>query len=150
MRNHFEDLNLIYTGLVLGIILLVVAMVSEKRNIKKHFVFTYCHFATHILFISGLAGMFMHETFLIGWFLLLLLVAYLIYRQAIKMHSFYLLLLICLYLYIALGYLVITILDKAGGVDLIYFGLMYFIISAIGLVRLLIGINHKMKVHDSL
>ncbi len=149
-ENRFEDLNLIYTGLALGIFLLVLVLISEKRNIKKHFAFTYCHFAIHILFISGLAGMFMHETFLFGWFGLLLLIAYLIYRQAIKMHSFYFLLLICLYLYIALGYLVMTILDKTGGVDLIYFGLMYFILSAIGLVRLLILINHKMKVDDSL
>jgi hypothetical protein len=151
-ENSFDDMRLIYTGLVLGTILLLAAKASEKWNIKKHFEFTFNNFGTHILFISGLAGLFMYQQFFILWFILLLLIAYYIYLQAMKKHSFYFLLLVTLYIYIALSYVAITILDKmsVGGMTSIYLGLLYFILSAICLVRLLIVFNHKMKVHDRL
>ena len=151
-ENSFDDRRLIYTGLFLGIILLLAAMASEKRNIKKHFEFTYNNFGTHILFISGLAGLFLHEQFFILWFLFLLLIAFYIYRQAMKKNSFYFLLLVSLYTYIALSYVIIRILDKIGFADMnsIYLGLLYFIFSAIALVRILIVFNRKMKANDSL
>ena len=146
-ENDFEDKRIIYTGLVLGTILLLAALASEKRNIKKHFEFTYNNFGTHILFISGLAGLFMHQQFYFLWFLLLLGIAYYIYLLAMKKRSFYFLLLVTLYLYIALSYVVIMNLDKMGsdGWDLVYLGFFYFILSAIALVRILIIFNHKMK-----
>ena len=150
--NSFDDMKLIYTGLVLGIILLLAALASEKKNIKKHFEFTYSNFGTHILFISGLAGLFMNQTFFILWFIFLLLIACYIYLHAMKKNSFYFLLLVSLYTYIALSYVIIRILDNMGvaEINFIYLGLLYFILSAIALVRLLIIFNRKMKAHDSL
>jgi len=150
-EKNFDDQRLIYTGLVLGIILLLAAMASEKRNIKKHFEFTYNNFGTHILFIAGLAGLFLYQFFII-WFVFLLLIAYYIYRQAMKKNSFYFLLLVALYTYVALSYVIIRILDKMGvyNMNSIYLGLLYFILSAIALVRILIVFNRKMKANDSL
>jgi len=150
-ENNFDDQRLIYTGLVLGIILLLAALASEKRNIKKHFEFTYNNFGTHILFIAGLAGLFLYQLFII-WFVFLLLIAYYIYRQAMKKNSFYFLLLVALYTYVALSYVIIRILDKMGvyNMNSIYLGLLYFILSAIALVRILIVFNRKMKANDSL
>jgi Predicted membrane protein (DUF2157) len=151
-ENRFDDMRLIYTGLFLGTILLLAALVSEKRNVKKHFAFTYNNFGTHILFISGLAGLFMHQPFYIGWFILLLGIAYFIYLLAMKKQSFYFLLLVTGYLYIALGYVVIMILNNmsVGEMNSIYLGLLYFILSAIAMLRILIVFNRKMKAHDSL
>ena len=151
-ENSFDDMSLIYIGLVLGIILLLAAQASEKKNIKKHFDFTYSNFGTHILFISGLAGLFMNQTFFILWFIFLLLIACYIYLHAMKKNSFYFLLLVSLYTYIALSYVIIRILDRMGIVEMsfVYLGLLYFILSAIALVRLLIIFNRKMKTHDSL
>ena len=151
-ENPFDNMRLIYTGLVLGTILLIAALASEKRNIKKHFAFTYNNFSTHILFISCLAGLFMHQRFYILWFILLLGIAYFIYRQAVKKQSFYFLLLVTLYLYIGLSDVVISILERMDpyGTGSIYLGFMYFILSAIALVRLLTKLNRKMKPHDSL
>lgn len=151
-ENSFDDMRLIYTGLFLGMFLLLAALASEKRNFKKHFEFTYNNFGTHILFISGLAGLFVSQRFFILWFVFLLLIGYYIYRQAMKKNSFYFLLLVTLYIYIALSYVVITILDKIGtrDMDAIYIGLLYFIVSAIALVRTLIAVNRKMKTHDRL
>jgi hypothetical protein len=150
-ENDFDNMRIIYTGLVLGTILLFAALTSEKRNIKKHFEFTYSNFGTHILFISSLAGLFMHQPFYFLWLLLLLGIAYIIYQQAMKKRSFYFLLLVTLYLYIALSYVVIMMLDGmvVGGMTSIYLGFLYFILSAIALIRLLIVFNRKMKPHDS-
>ena len=151
-ENNFDDMKLIYTGVFLGIILILAALAGEKRNIKKHFAFTYNNFGTHILFISGLAGLFISQRFFILWFVFLLLTGYYIYRQAMKKNSFYFLLLVTLYTYVALSYVVITVLEKTGArdMDAIYIGLLYFILSAIALVRILIAVNRKIKVHDSL
>jgi hypothetical protein len=151
-ENNFDDTRLVYTGLVLGVVLLLAGLASEKKDIKRHFEFTYNNFGTHILFISALAGLFMHQSFYVLWFVLLLGIAYYIYRQAMKKKSFYFLLLVILYLYIALSYVVMVILEGVSGVDisLIYLGLIYFIVSAIALARLLIVLNRKMKPHDSL
>ncbi len=150
--NNFDDNRLSYTGLLLGVILLVTALISEKKNLKKHFAFTYNNFGTHILFISGLAILFINQDSLIFWFLLLLVIAWFIYRRAIKKNSFYFFLLATLYTYIAISYVIVHLLDKGGiyNMGIIYAELLYFILSAIGLIRLLMTMNRKMKAHDSL
>ncbi len=151
-ENSFVDTRIIYTGLALGTILSLAALASDKRNFKKHFAFTYNNFSTHILFISGLSGLFLHQPFYILWLLPLLGIAYYVYRQAMKKESFYFLLLVTIYLYVGLSYVVISILERLDrfGMGSIYLGFLYFILSAIALVRLLIKLNHKMKPHDSL
>ena len=143
--GHFEEMKLVYTGLVLGAILFLAAWLSEKKNIKKHFAFTYRNFGTHILFVSGLAGLFMSERLYFLWFLLLIGIAFFVYRQAMKDLSFYFFLLVALYTYIALSYVITNSLDimRAGGG--IYLVILYYIASAIGLVRILMFVNHKMK-----
>jgi glucan phosphoethanolaminetransferase (alkaline phosphatase superfamily) len=153
--NDFDSARLIYTGLALGLILVLAGLAGEKRGFKKHFTFTYTNFGANILFISGLAGLFRHERFYIGWFLLLLIIGYYFYRRATRQHSFYFLLLVILYTYIALSYVVLMILDgmeryTSGGIGVIYLGFIWFILSAIGVVRLLITLNRKMKTNDSI
>ncbi|HEY1870660.1 MAG TPA: DUF2157 domain-containing protein [Chitinophagaceae bacterium] len=147
--NYFEDSRLIYAGLALGILLLLAAAISEKRNIKKHFEFTYRNFGTHIIFIATLAGMFTNERFYLSWFLLLLAIAVFVYSEAMKKNSFYFLLLSLLYTYLGLSWVVIQILYRISLSDgVIMLGCLYFILSAIGLIRLLMVFNHKMKAND--
>lgn len=151
-ENDFSSGRLIYTGLALGVLLVLMGLLSERRNIKNHFEFTYTNFGTHILFVSGLAGLFVFDNIYPLWFLLLLGMAWYFYRQAMKKRSFYFLLIITLYMYIALSYMVIRLLMLMRNADLapIYLGLLYFILSAIGLIRVLIKLNKKVKAHDSL
>ncbi len=143
--DRFEELKLVYTGLALGLILFLAARLSEKKNIKKHFAFTYRNFGTHILFISCLAGMSMSDRLYFLWFLVLLCIAVIVYRQAMKNKSFYFFLLVALYTYIGLSDVVTSNLDIIGLGGGIYMAIIYFIASAIGLVRLLMVVNHKMK-----
>ena len=150
--NDFESVRLIYTGFLIGTILLLTGLASEKKNIKKHFGFTYTNFGINILFISTLAGLFLHQSYYMLWFLLLLGIAYYIYRLAMKKESFYFLLLVTLYSYIGLSYVVVMALSGMQGSDMaaLYLGFLYFILSAIAVVRILMVVNRKMKTNDSI
>jgi hypothetical protein len=147
-----DHARLIYTGLALGVLLVLAGLTSVRRNFKQHFAFTYTNFGIHILFVAGLSGLFSFDPVYILWFILLLGIAYYFYRYAVKQGSFYFLLVTMLYAYIALSYVICTLLAGMSFRDLtpIVLGLIYFIVSAIGVVRILIALNHKMKAHDSL
>lgn len=149
--NNFDDKRLIYTGLALGAGLVFAGLASQYRNFKKHFDFTYFNFGIHLAFIAGLAGLFDFDSIYLPWFLVLAGIAWYFYRLALKRNSFYFLLIIALYMYIALSYVVVRILENIhGDMGSIYLGFLYFIGSAIGFIRLLILLNRKIKNHDSL
>jgi hypothetical protein len=151
-ENDFNDTVLIYTGLLLGLALILLGAVSAYKDYKKHFEFTYLNFGIHLLFIAGLAGLFSFGRMYGLWFLVLLGAAVYLGREAFKRRSFYFLLIIILYTYIALSYVIVRLLIALPNTDMgaVYTGLIYFILSAIGIVRLLIILNRKMKTHDSL
>lgn len=149
--NNFNDSRIIFTGIAVGMLLLVVAWFTKQRKIKPHFEFTYSNFGTHILYISLLAAMFHFENIYFVWALLVGAFAFYCYNNAMKEHSFYFILITALYSYIALSYVVIRILFIGGdNIGLVYLGLIYFIASAIGMVMFLIRTNKKLKTHDSL
>ncbi|CAN5470954.1 hypothetical protein BH11BAC3_BH11BAC3_11430 [soil metagenome] len=145
--NDFNSNRIIFTGLFLGVLLIVAGWGTIQKNVKKHFEFTYTNFGVHILFISCLAALFHFDHIYMIWFLLLLGIGYFFYRKATKEKSFYYILIITLYTYIGLSYVVLNLLDKIGGYGMgqIYLGLLYFIASSIVLVLLLIKANKKLK-----
>jgi hypothetical protein len=154
-ENDFNDTVLIHTGLALGVVLILLGVVSAYNNYKKHFEFTYLNFGVHLFFVAGLAGLFRYSQIYGIWFLVLAGVAVYLGLEAFKRKSFYFLLLVVLYTYIALSYAVVRWLlttYSKGTIDLmpIYLAFVYFILSAIGVVRLLIILNRKTKAHDSL
>lgn len=147
-ENDFNSESIIYTGLFLGVLLIVAAMASQKTKIKQHFEFTYSNFGTHILFISCLAAMFSFDRLYFLWFLLLMGICVFYYRKAILEKSFYYLLLLTVYGYIGLSYVVIRLLfysNLGGDVDLLSAGFIYFIASAVGMILFLITMNKKIK-----
>jgi hypothetical protein len=144
--NDFSSFTLIYTGLVLGALLIVTALLSHRLQFKAHFSFTYSNFGTHIFLIANLAGMFAAYDGPYGlWFLLLVAVTIFFYNQAMKQGSFYFILIITLYAYIGLSFVVVRLLLRAHEEGAIYAGLLYFIMSGIGAILLLININKKLK-----
>jgi hypothetical protein len=144
-ENDFNSSTIIYTGLLLGVFLILMGIASRKRKIKAHFEFTYSNFGTHILFISCLAGLFHFEHIYMLWFLLLIGICGYFYREAVQTKSFYLLLVLTLYFYIGLSDIVIQILLS----NLTFYGpylvCLYFIASAVALVVFLINMNRKLK-----
>ncbi len=150
---QFNDEAIIYTGVLLGLVLQLIAWLSIKKQAKEHFAFTYQNFGVHVFFISSLAATF-HFHFYLFWLLLLMAVAYYLFTKAIKEKSFYFLLMIVLYAFVALSYTVIDLLLKLGNhganIGIFYFAFLYLISSAIGLIFFLMHYSQKLKQHDNL
>lgn len=150
-ENNFNNDQIIHTGLVLGVGLVAVSFLSKTRNIKKHFAFTYKNFGTHLLFISCLAAMFYFEDIYLIWSVVLTGISFFFFKNALREHSFYFLVITLLYAYIGLSYAVIELLFLAGdGIGAVYLGLIYFIASGIGLIRMFIHYNKILKKNDSI
>ena len=145
-ENDFNNTHIIYTGLVLGVILVATSFMIQYKNIKAHFAFTYKNFGTHILFISLLALMFYFENIYLLWFIALSGLSFLYFKNAVKESSFYFLVITLLYAYIGLSYVVIELLSRSDlDMGAVYLGLIYFIVSGIGLIRLFIHYNKILK-----
>jgi len=147
LNSDFDSETIIYTYLLLGVLLIAGAYATQHFRFKKHFKFSYQHYGVHVTFIALLAGYFHYYDFPLCavWILVLFGFAFLIYKDAFKDKSFYFLLLVILYSYIAVSSLVVRALMRvleSGGISLL---LMYFIGSGIGLIFLLIYLNKKLK-----
>lgn len=145
--GNFSNERIIFTYLALGLILITTAYLTEKFSFKKHFRFSYLHFGIHISFIALLAGYFnVYNTAVsLFWIPGIALLAFYLYHVAIKNRSFYFLLLVVIYSYIALSGLLINGLINTGKDDVLYLIPIYFIGSAVGLIRILLILNKKLK-----
>lgn len=149
--NNFNDEQIIYTGLVLGAGLVAFSFFTKARKIKAHFEFTYKNFGVHILFICCLAAMFYFESMYLIWFVVLAAIGFFFFKNALKENSFYFLVITMLYAYIGLCYVVIQLLFLSGdGIGAVYLGLLYFIASGFGLIRLFIHYNKIIKKNDGI
>ncbi len=145
--NDFSNPHLIYAGIVLGIGLFIIALLSEKYNFKAHFSYTYRNFSIHLLFISLLAGMFYYETLYLIWFAFILATTFFMWRHAIGRKSFYFLVITLLYSYIDFCYIIFRLLPLFGNAGAFYFYIIWFIASGIALIRLLIYYNKVLHQH---
>lgn len=144
-QNDFNEEKVMFTGLVLGIFLVALSVLSTYKKIKAHFSFTYKNFGIHLFFISMLAILFYYDKFYLLLFLALSVAAYLLYKNAVKEKSFYFLVVTLLYFYTGLSYVVIRMLslDSSAGV----YGIpLYFIFSGIGLIMVFKSLQNKIKI----
>lgn len=147
LNSDFDSQTIIYTYLALGVILIAKANASERFNFKKHFKFSYQHYGIHVSYIALLAGYFFYYSspVAIVWMVALASLSLLMYADAIKNRSFYFLLLVVLYSYIAVSCLFVRMCIAVNNIGGVYFALLYFIGSAIGIIVLLINLNKKLK-----
>jgi len=90
--------------------------------------------------------MFYFENIYLVWFIVLAAAGFFFFKDAIKENSFYFLVVTLLYAYIGLSYVVIELLLMTGfDMGPVYLGIIYFIVSGIGLIRLLINYNKIVK-----
>ena len=149
----FHSSQIVYTGILLGAGLVAVAYFSDRLDRKKHFAFTYSNFGVHVFMVACLTGLMQDglgdryepQYSYLGWFLLLVVASVFCYREAMKKHSFYFLLIVALYAYIGVSYLVIRLLVLADDYGGIFIGLFYFVASGIGAVAFLINTNKRLK-----
>ena len=146
LHNDFDKGTIINTYIILAIILLVAAFLTDKYRFKKHFKFSYQHYGVHAGYIALLGGYFHYfDGFLAAIYLLaLFLLSAMLYIDSMKSKSFYFLLLMTLYTYFAISCVLMRLLVLTGDVGAPYLAFLYFIGSAIGLIFLLIRFNKKL------
>jgi len=147
LNYDFDSEKIIYAFLLLGILLIAAAWLTQRINFKKHFKFSYQHYGVHAAYISLLAGYFHFYQFPAAfiWILGVALLSFIIYRDAFKNKSFYFLLLVVLYSYIAVSSLVVRAFISINDIAAVYLLFIYFIASGISLIFLLINLNKKLK-----
>lgn len=147
LQNDFDKGAIINTYILLAIMLLVAAFLSDRFQFKKHFKFSYQHYGVHAGYIALLAGYFHYfDGYLAaGYMMALFALSAMLYLDAKKHKSFYFLLLMTLYTYFALSCLVMRVLVLTGDIGALYLAFFYFIGSALALVFLLIHFNKKLK-----
>jgi hypothetical protein len=130
--NFFEGSHLYTTAVIFGASMAGIAVVLDKRGIKKHFTFTYLNFCMLIFFIGSIAGLFDDR----GTALYVLLIyagAGFAYYMARYEKSFLFLLYAFIAAYIATTYLVGILMR-----DAIEFWFLYSMASCGGFVYFLI------------
>jgi hypothetical protein len=134
--------RLIFTGEALGIVLSGAGWAMAHKNIKAHFFFSYLNFATHLLFLCTLSGLFMaKEGWQIGWYVWLVVLLAACYYHAKQEKSFYFLLIGIVYGYIGTTYVFFLMMENSTGDTAIWLGLWYFMASCAGIISFLV--NHK-------
>ncbi len=147
MMGNYNSETLIYTYLVLGFFLLFLAFLTEYYEYKPHFKFSYQHYGIHVSFVALLAAYFnryeIQSSFL--WLITAIILAFLLYINALQNKSFYFSLLALLYGYFAtncLAYRLFSYVGNGLGVELMFW---FVPLSAIGFIYLLRQLNHKIK-----
>ncbi len=146
-HGDFDSIRIVLTYLALGLLLIAAAHLSAHYQLKKHFRFSYLHFGVHLSLFSLLAGYFYQYEMLgaVVWPLGVFALCFYIYKDAKKHKSFYFLLLVVLYSYVALTALFFRMFPHINSEGVLFFAFLYFIVSPIGLILLLINLNKQLK-----
>jgi Predicted membrane protein (DUF2157) len=139
--NKLNTQSLVITAILLGVFLIAVGWFSDKRNLKKHFSFSYFLFGANLAFVASLSGLFSFD-FKYIYFLTILVLAYLSIIYARENKSYIFLLMGVIYSYIALTYAFFKIVSS----DLDFFVYQfYFIFTAGAVIYFLINIKKIIK-----
>ena len=104
--NNFNSHTIIFSGILLSIALIAAALLSEQKNFKKHFAFTYKNFGYHLFFVAAIAAMVVFNSLYLVIFIFLVAAGFFLYHLALKSNSFYLFVITALYVYAAISYVI--------------------------------------------
>jgi hypothetical protein len=143
LENDFGSIRFIGVGIALGILLFAAARFSRRMVFKEHFSFTYTNFGMNLIYLSCLAGLVIYERFFYIWLPVVAITDLFMYREAFLTGSFYFLLMLALYSYLAISIFFLSLpLLNTVGFSMIC---LYFIVSGLGMIYLLIYLNRKFK-----
>ena len=146
-KNNFSAPNFLLTAIILGLVLSALGLISEYKNLKKHFSFTYLLFGSNLTLIATLTGMFSHE----NWFMYVLITLTLcigLFLYARKTLSYIFLLIGVIYGYIALTYLLFKV-TGAFNEDFMYmFAMYYYLLSGVGVIIFLMKIKKILGISE--
>lgn len=140
-QNDFSTEAIVYAGILLCIILLVAGIAGNKKDVKKHFTFTYFNFGFHVGAVAIIGAAFNFD-YGEAWLLLILPLVLLAYFYGKKNTSFYAILCAVIYAYIAASYWFVesflSLVERwEESIILGYILYVYFIASAILTVQFL-------------
>lgn len=143
-QNDFSAPHFINTAIVLGLGLSATGLVSEYKNLKKHFSFTYLLLGSNLTLIAALTGMFSQLLWFIYAFITLILCVGL-FLYARKTQSYIFLLMGTIYGYIALTYILFKLVFSVDN-ELVYsLAMYYFLLSGVGVIMFLLNIKKILK-----
>jgi len=136
-------------ALGLGVVLMAAGLLSEYRNLKRHFAFTYLSLGSNVALLAAtailLGGTAAH---LPSWLMvpLIFTLSGFLFWYARRTQSYLFLLMGVVYSYIVLTYLLIRLADDSSGAwELLI--MFYFPLSAIGAVLLFVNIKKILRIH---
>jgi Predicted membrane protein (DUF2157) len=135
--NDFNNQSLTITALLLGICLVFIGWISEQKDWKKHFSFTYFLMGGNLAFVAALAGLFEFDLKII-YFIVIAILSYLSIAYARQKHSYIFLLMGVIYGYIAFTYGAFKVLPEQLDPFLYMF---YFMLTGVAVIVFLIKIK---------
>ncbi len=139
--NDFYAPNFLNTAILLGLGLSAIGLVSEFKNLKKHFSFTYLLLGSNLTLIAALTGTFNHEGYGIVYATITVALCVCLFLYARKTKSYIFLLMGTIYGYIALTYLLFKLAQFLNN-DFVYMlGIYYFFASGVGVIVFLLKIK---------
>ncbi len=139
-KNDFSAPNFLIIAIVLGLVLSGLGLISEYKNLKKHFSFTYLLLGSNLTLIAALTGMFSHTNWII-YALITLVLCVGLFLYARKTQSYIFLLMGTIYGYIALTYMLFKFAEIVDSAFIYTLGLYYFLLSGVGVIVFLMRIK---------
>lgn len=139
-RNDFSAPNFLLTAIILGLVLSTLGLISEYKNLKKHFSFTYLLLGSNLTLIAAVIGMFNHANWFVYALIILISCAGLfLYSRTTQSYIF--LLMGVIYGYIALTYLLFKFAEAIDNEFIYMFSMYYFLLSGVGVIVFLMKIK---------
>lgn len=136
-NNNFDSQNLTITAILLGLCLVSIGWISEQKDWKKHFSFTYLLLGGNLAFMAALAALFQFDWKII-YFAIIAILSFLSIAYARQKHSYLFLLMGVIYGYIAFTYCIFKI--TPSDIDPFLY-MLYFMLSGAGVIVFLIKIK---------
>jgi hypothetical protein len=109
--NFFSDSNLHVTAIIFGAVVSAVAILLDRKGIKKHFTFTYLNFCSLIFLCGALSGMFIEDRAYLLYLLLLYAGCASLAFYAHETKSFLFILYVFVFAYIGTTYMLSDFMD---------------------------------------
>lgn len=142
-KNDFTTSHFILTAIALGLFLSAIALLSEYKNLKKHFAFSYLLMGSNLALIAALAGVFNSTIpYLYAFVVWLISCGLIFYAQKKQSYLFFL-------MGVLFAYIVFTkvFFDVMPHNDITFWiTAYYFIGSGIGVITLLTKLKNILKI----
>jgi hypothetical protein len=137
--DFFSEGELYNIALVFGAVLATVAVVLDRRDVKRHFTFTYMNFSALIFLTGALTGVFVNSDYYALYLLLLYAGCGAIVYSGHRRKSFLFLLYAFVYAYIGTTYMLIDLIEES------ILWLFYFFASCGGFIFFIIQYKNYFK-----